>query len=546
MPTLYADDGSGIAVWQTYTNWSTSPTVRNQNPPSGVYPGVVGYDDAVFYCTDPAITRGTSAYEFSSDISLTSITINTEYGLTFRSTSNTTRFLEPDTISMNGTNGKLYIGDNVGSTPDKLLLGTSTINIGAGTEVFIKNGLYNINPVTGEKLDIAINSSAVGPFLPTLYIESSASATNAYLVLYGGSITVSNDGGYGYGNFRIYGGRSSTPAPNTLQNLSSVVIDGGVMEFRFVVSPPAAYYRDDLFFNITGTNPIELSGIVGNIQLSGNTTLSGTSLSGVITNGYFQRINTGNYRLTLDGGTKLFALNILSPVTFGSGGITTIGANMTLYLQSTMTGAGTMIVSSGKFRVGSTGSVSTAVQLDAGSTFLFDTTETPFEIPAAVTGTGAISGGRSKFYNLSGFSGSIAQTYTEFTGSCQLNAGTYSGALSSGADGILWDSSSDQTFGGTITGAGTFLKRQPSTVTITGAIDGATDIEAGTVVVEAAGRLGAGADIVRSGATLAVKSGGSLGTSGGVTVIGTLKTGGALTVSGSLTLAGGVYSIGGA
>lgn len=289
---------------------------------------------------------------------------------------------------------------------------------------------------------------------------------------------------------------------------------------------------DRLFTLLIGSSVIESSG-TGAIVFS-NTGSAAYAGSGARTLG-LGGANTGNNTM---GGS----------IIDGTGGVTTLAKNDagTWLLTGNNTYTGNTVVNTGLLQIGNggtTGSIaSPTVIVDTAGTLGFDRSDTS-------TLAGTISGAGDVVQSGTGTTVLTAtNTYTGGTaitaGVLQLgNGGANGSILGNVADNgtLAFDRSDVYTFGGLVTGTGGVTQLGSGTMVLTGtnSYAGATNVQAGTLLIDGNQSAATGGTTVQNGATL-----GGVGTIGGsVTVAsgGALNPGdagaaGTLTINGGLTL----------
>ena len=547
--TLYADDYSGVGDWESSLAWTTSSNTNGINI-NNLWPGSASSaDTAVFFCS-AGTPSATSRYLVSADRSIAALELR-----------NATDF---DVYASSGDGRRLSVSSSI-----SVSISGGTLNLGYTASA---QGYYKLVPVTPS---FVIASGSTIKILNSLGDGSSPIAVSG-----GGTLDISgyftSDARYayaaGFGNLTVTGA-GTTVQGRVANSLGSGVIQigtGSVVEVRDgsalasvtsgnVNGGSLHVYATNSFspptFNVQGgTNPILAKAAnvtTPPILLFGATTIqvdngwvSGGNLGGVTGNGN---------RLTLSGTGAQVIVNLVENLSFGVGGLTLSGTAPWAYLaEVTLTSTGATIINDGRLDLSANTTVAatSAIQINGASAeLLYRTTAVARDIDNAISGTGKITSGRCKFSSMSGFSGSISQTYTEFVDSCEVNAGVYSGALTSGSAGVVWDSDAAQEFAGVINGAGGFTKRNTSVVTLSAAntYAGATTVTAGELVLASGGRCGSGGLTINPSGKVTVQNGGTIGTGGATVLAGELQTHGAQTYPASLTLGtGSTLTIGGA
>jgi len=442
----------------------------------------------------------------------------------------------------------LYVGYGPGSATGSVTSGTlsagNTLTVGYSTNA---SGSLLINGgfVSAGTAVVGHSSGGVGAVTVT---SGTLAVTNALEV---GATTGGN------GTVTVNGG-SVTSASGFIGNLdgSQGTVNVSAGSWTLSGTNPAGNlqvgYLGEGALNVSGGTMSANGGNVGwGATGSGTVSVSGGSLT--ITN-LFNVGNSGNGTLLLSSGTLstgqviLGAANHLGIV--GSGTATVTGGQWINSLSLTVgqLGNGVMAVSGGSVTAanGFIGSSDTLVTTGVGSltvtggTMAFTGNLTVGNDRAGSTGSGVLT--------VAGGSGLVTVNDTlsrASNGTINLNAGgTLSigtggatGALTSDIvnDGLLvFNRSTDYTYGSVISGSGSVTKRGAGALTLTGTstYSSATTIEAGTLVL--AGALGLTDMTVQSGATLA----GVGSTLGGVTILsGGLITPGATAIA-TLTVGG--------
>jgi fibronectin-binding autotransporter adhesin len=287
---------------------------------------------------------------------------------------------------------------------------------------------------------------------------------------------------------------------------------------------------DRLFTLLIGSSVIESSG-TGAIVFS-NTGSAAYAGSGARTLG-LGGTNTGNNTM---GGS----------IIDGTGGVTTLAKNDggTWLLTGNNTYTGNTVVNTGLLQIGNggtTGSIaSPTIIVDTAGTLGFDRSDTS-------TLTGTISGAGDVVQ--SGTGTTVLTATNIYTGGTTITAGTLQ-LGNGGANGSIVGNVADNgtlafnrsdvyTFGGLVTGTGGVSQLGSGTAVLTGAnsYTGATNVQAGTLLIDGNQSAATGATTVQNGAAL-----GGAGTIGGSV---TVQNGGALnpgdtSATGTLTINGGL------
>ncbi|WP_052949531.1 autotransporter-associated beta strand repeat-containing protein [Dyella japonica] len=383
------------------------------------------------------------------------------------------------------------------------LTGTSTANNSVALQI-TNNGTGNTS----------VNKTGTGTWI----LRNAAST-------YGGATTIT--GGV-LGVDHLTNGGQASSIGNSSNAASNLVIGNGAT-LRYT---GAGDTTDRLFTLSAGTSVIESSG-TGAIVFS-NTGQAAYAGNGTRTLG-LGGTNTGNNTM---GGT----------IVDGPGGVTTVGKNDagTWLLTGNNTYTGNTVVNAGLLQIGNggtTGSIaSPTVIVDTAGTLGFDRSDT-------MTLAGTISGAGDVVQ--SGTGTTVLTATNTYAGGTAISAGTLQ-LGNGGANGTIVGNVADNgtlafnrsdvyTFGGLVSGTGGVTQLGSGTAVLTGAnsYTGATNVQAGTLLIDGDQSAATGATTVQNGATL-----GGAGTIGGsVTVMngGALNPGdagaaGTLTINGGLTL----------
>lgn len=352
-------------------------------------------------------------------------------------------------------------------------------------------------------------------------------------------------------------------------NLNNVQNDGLL---RFVQTDDGAYVGQ-----ITGTGAVEKTGS-GVLTLApsvgaGNLFSGGLLFKeGTVAVGADNALGAAGGSLTFDGGvlrlTDSFDIGAARAITLDAGGGTIdMVAGVTSTLSQVMTGsgaltkdgAGTLILTGQNAFAGGTSIANGTLQLGDGGT--------SGSVLGDIANDGVLSFNRSDdvtFGNVISGSGSVEQNgsgKTIFTAANSYSGGTTisAGVLQLGNGGasgsitgeilnnasLIVDRSDTYALGGEISGSGTFDQNGTGVTVLTGANSyaGATNVNAGTLIVNGDQSAATGMTTVQSGATL-----GGMGLIGGDVVVdngGTINPGdvgaapGALGIGGNLNLAAG-------
>jgi autotransporter-associated beta strand protein len=344
----------------------------------------------------------------------------------------------------------------------------------------------------------------------------------------------------------------STETNNT--NGSNFNIQSGTTTINNSIYNYAGWYQG---LTKNGTGTLVLNGAnsyngttnlrAGTLVLNNNTALGAGSLSTLtiisgtldvtngstitLTNNYTQSWN-GDFAFlgtngSLNMGTGAVTMNASRTVTVSNGTLTVGGAIGGSTFGLTKNGSGTLVLSGANTYNGTTTVNNGTLTLGAADRI-------------ADTSNLNVAGGT---FNLGGFN----ETLGSITGS---------GNITLGAGTLTTNSTSNTTFSGLISGTGGLTKNGTSTLTLSGnnTYNGTTTINAGTIEIAAAGRLGAGnytgnisnsGGLIHSGTTNQIL-GGILSGSGSLTqnAASTLTLSGANTYNGTTTIKSGTLVIG--
>ncbi|RVA16576.1 autotransporter outer membrane beta-barrel domain-containing protein, partial [Mesorhizobium sp. M7A.F.Ca.CA.002.05.1.1] len=310
-------------------------------------------------------------------------------------------------------------------------------------------------------------------------------------------------------------GTGATVLTQAANDIGATRIDAGVLQVNGGLTTPT--------IALNGTGTLTVNGTVG-AAAGGFSTLAGDGGASTIT------IAAGG---TLRGNGNLGAgndtVNVSGTLNTGAAQLNLGAGNDTLVLNDTavISGAGVDAGTGGETGVGDTLQVVAAAgrTLDAANVSNFES--------LSKQGAGALT--------LTGNHGYSAGTTIQ-SGTLQIGNGATAGALATPAvtnNGVLaFNLNSDYIFAGAISGSGTVNKLGSGVTTLTGtnSYSGATNVNAGTLLVNGNQSGAAGQISVAGGATL----GGTGIIGGSVTVAdgGTLSAGGAGSMPGTLTING--------
>ena len=304
------------------------------------------------------------------------------------------------------------------------------------------------------------------------------------------------------------------------------------------------------------------------LSLAADTTIGGTgnatlSISGAISGSGKLIKTTANQRLELNGTNSYTGGTLISggtlhcslqnPSPLGASVNVTVQSGATLSLDRNQI-TGSLTLNGGTLATGngwSDDSWTGPIDLAATSTINVGSTDGGLTVNGVVSGTGGLIklGPSPRPVNLLGdntFSGdiTISAGVLAIGGSGRLGSGTYAATIANNGS-FAYNSTTDQTLSGVISGSGTLTKSAASTLTLTASntYTGATTISGGTLVIGGAGQLNAGAyaaniALSSSTATLTYNSSAAQTLSGVISGSGALS----LTGSGTLTLGTNTYS----
>jgi autotransporter-associated beta strand protein len=498
-------------------------------------------------------------------------------------TGNVTLGAGNDTITNTGTmNGTVDMGSgtnmfsasNGAQLPTLLTAaaaGTNTVNLGTGggtvgaiTNFDVMN--VNANPGTTWTLNqpvsladrINVNSGLLAVNNPN-YLGSNVVVNNS-----SGTSGAIAQGGIIFSGTGTYSGNMS--------GTGTVYVGSGTTTFS-----GANTYTGGTYLNFGGTLTVtggQALSDTGTVFVGGTGTLNvaQTETIGALSN---DTVFGGAGSVTLTGGNLLINSGSFSGVISGANGIGKVGTGtLTLSGANTFAGAATVsggtlilsggsaigdttpvVVNSGTLQVGTAETIGDlsgtggAVVLNAGLTTGGDNASTTYA--GVISGTGSLTKNGTGTFTLTG-----ANTYS---GGTTVNTGTLAGNSTSlegnilvNSPGILlFNQTTNGTFAGVITGAGTVTNAGAGVLTLSGnnsTFTGTTNLNGGTLAISAANNLGSGA-LAFNGGTLQTTAaltlanpvtlnvgGGTINTGANTTLSGVISGAGALTKSGAATL----------
>ncbi len=469
--------------------------------------------------------------------------------------------------------------------------GATTINSGATIALSGSGVISDSSVITANGTFDIPGATASFVLIKTLAGAGSVSLGGKSLVITAGSTDFSgviSDGGNN-GGIEIAAGTQTLSGVNTYTNVTQIDSgatlalkgSGSIANSLYVGFTPGSTATLDISQTSAGAS---VSGLfdstgVGVVSLGSKTLTigsAGTFFNGIVQDGGIGGGTGGGLTIAVGGDQQLGGVNTYT-------GLTTINSSSELDLiangltdGSIATSSG--VVDNGVFDISDLGqhgttpvnaSIKSLSGTDAGA-FVFlgenqlTLTNAAGSFAGAISDGGFSGGAGGKLVLASGMETLTgANTYSGGTtisaGTLQLGSGGASGSiigdvLDNGA--FVIDRSNTYTFGGAITGSGSFQQTGPGTTILTGptSYSGVTSVAAGTLQAGATNVFSASSDFtVASGATLALNNFNqtiaSLAGAGMVTLgSATLTTGGdnaATTFSGSITGAGGLVKTGG-
>ena len=504
--------------WTTAGNWSGGAPGNNTTANRAVF---------------SASTGGTVTIDSSRSVN----------GIQFSNTAGTYTLGKPTngavTLTL-GSGGISQLGNNTQSfTNGNLTVALSTgatFTVGNAGNLTMSNAAVAIG---GNTLTLNASSTGVGS------ISGPITGTSAGAVVKTGTGLWILSGANTYtGGTTVAAGTLAIASTGSLGSTGALTINGGTLSLSNAAQTIATF-----------------RGTGGTLDLSGSTTLTITQGSDQT----FAGNTTGGGGLVKTGASAL----TLSGTNTYTGGTTLANGTLIITSGSSLASTGALTINGGTLSLNNSSQTIGTFRGTGGTLALNGTTLTITQgsnqsYTGAVTGTGALIKDGSSTLTLSGT--------TSYTGGTTVNAGTLatgtnqlssSGAVTinggtldinntsqtvaslSGTGGTLdlgtgntftVNQTGNTTFGGAITGAGTFMKAGSGTLTLGGAGSntGGTNVAAGTLVVSSTGSLSSTGTVTISGGTLSLNNAsqtiGTLSGYGATSTLG-LGTGTTLTIT---------------
>ncbi|WP_181178361.1 autotransporter-associated beta strand repeat-containing protein [Mesorhizobium sp. B4-1-3] len=424
----------------------------------------------------------------------------------------------PRTIGLGGTNtGLNTMGGQITDGPG----GATTLGkSGPGTWVLTGNNTFTGNTVINDGNLMIGNGGTSGNAGAGNVIIASATSTLSFnrSDTFNFTGTITPDSGAGKGTIAQIG-TGTTVLTAAGNNVAATSVDAGTLQVNGGLTTATVA--------MNGAGTLTVNGTVG-AAAGGTSTFTGDAGASTI-----NIATTGTLRANGDLGGGNDTVNVSGTLATGAAALNLGAGNDTLVLNDTavFTGAGVDAGTGGETGAGDTLQVNTTAgrTLDGANVSNFETLDKQGAGTLILTGNHNYSAGT-----------------TIETGTLQVGTGAVAGALTTPSvtdNGTLaFNLNNNYTFGGAISGTGAVNKLGTGVTTLTGTntYTGATNVSAGTLIVDGNQSGATGTTTVASGATL-----GGTGTIGGsVTVAdgGTLAPGeagnapGALTIDGGLTL----------
>lgn len=449
-----------------------------------------------------------------------------------------------------GGSGSLTLKNNSATAAGVTLSGTAVNPSGTITNSGTGSGSASI-------------TAGVGSNVPAITEASTTSALNlsGALTVNSGGTTLTNGNASGSALFTVSGGVGGT-GNLLLRNNSAIV--GGVTLSGTSVNPTGTVTNAG-----TGSGGVTVSAVVGAnvsgitqnsatsaLTLSGNNTFTGatTISAGLLSAGHAGALGTtaGGTTVASGGALEINAVAIgAEPLTLNGSGLSSAGALLgtgtsslagavTLATNASIGGTGALTLSGG---IGDGGNARVLTKVGTGT--------------LTVAGTNTYTGGTTISAGTFTLTGALASGPMAVSGTLRLNNAaqtTVSSLSGSGAinfvtgataSTLFVNSTGNDLFAGSITGAGGFKKGGSGTLTVSGTgntFTGGSTIDEGTLLVTNASGSGLGSDAVT------VKSGATLGGTGRIAASTTLQSGAHLapgTSPGTITFTNGLSLLAG-
>lgn len=353
------------------------------------------------------------------------------------------------TVTNSGTISGVF-GAFLQSSAGGSLINTGTITGTSGTAINITGSNYQLTLDTGSTINGAVSSTG----------------SNNSLILQGSNTASSNY--TGFASARVQGGGSWI----VIGNLSAAAV------------------------TVTGNSVLQVGNNTGNGNLSGNVQVDAGSLLkfNLPSNGTFANVISGS------GGV----------VQMTSGAVpTTLTGNNTYTGSTTIESGAVLNIGNG----GTSGSIVGNV-VDNGGDLRFNRADDVI-YGGAISGVGRVYQDGAGKLILTGDSGLTAGYLVINAGTLQIGnggaSGSFTGLIFNDAT-LAFNRSDALTHSGVINGSGAVVQAGVGTTTLTGnnAYSGGTTVSAGTLALSGNGKIGSGAAVIASGATLQVQNPGTL------------------------------------
>ena len=515
---------------------------------------------------------GTSGSVSANINNVATVVFNRSDNITYSnviSNSGTITKLGAGTLTLSGVNTNTgAFNVNVGTVQISTAserIGNCSLNVASGATFNLNGFSETIASIAGAG---TITSSAVGAV--TLTNGGTTTTTFSGVIQNGSgtlSLTKSGTGTLTLSGVNTYsGGTTLSTGTLNINNASAIgtgtfIISGGTIDntsagaITLTTNNPQSWNGN---FTFTGTQPLNMGTAAVTLSATRIVTVTASTLTvgGVISGTSFGLTKAGAGTLTLTGtntytGVTTISAGTLSVASIGNGGT---ASNLG---QATSTSANLVLNGGTLSYTGADASTDRGMTLNnvAGNTIFTSNTLT---ISGVITGTGSITKTGT---------GTLTFTGTNtYTGSTTISAGTLSignggstGAIANtniaNNAALVFNSTSDQTCSGVISGTGTLTKLGTGTLSFTGTntYTGITTISAGTLSIGNGGSTGAIANTnIANNAALVFNSTSNQTCSGVISGTGTLTklgTGilaltGTNTYTGITTISAGTLSLG--